>query len=305
MAAIRSATPADTPALKAILEAAEPIDRAGRVDLAGAGQWREPDSWDDVIVAEQDGAIVGYGALLWPTAPDARDAEVVVHPAWRRRGHGRQLVGRLRAMAAASGQTLQGEYASHNPAAAAYVAALGGELIGRWHQMVADPVNDFAPPPLPAGYRLRNAVVGQDEAGFADVFRDSFSDHRFMSTPQVESVRRRWQTPEFDPGRFAFAEYDGQIVGVSALRPAYLYRGGRLAQAGHIGPVGTRSAHRSRGLARAMMVNNLAYIRRQGWPVASLAVDEINHTAQALYRSLGFAVAYDWIWWRLALPQAA
>ncbi|HYF62985.1 MAG TPA: GNAT family N-acetyltransferase, partial [Herpetosiphonaceae bacterium] len=163
MAEIRSASPADVPALAAILEAAEPFDRAGRVDSEGAGQWRDPDSWADVIVAEHAGALVGFGALLWPTAPDARGADVVVHPAWRRRGVGRQLTERLRAMLGAGGQTLQGEYASYAPAAAGLVAALGGELIGRWHQMVADPVPDFAPPPLPEGYRLRHAVVGQDE----------------------------------------------------------------------------------------------------------------------------------------------
>lgn len=303
MAEIHSASAADTPALVSLLEAAEPLDRTGRVDSDGIGQWREPDTWDDVIVARQEGEIVAFGALLWPTGPDARGAEVLVHPAWRRRGIARRLADRLRAMAAAHGQTLQGSYVSHAGGAPALVKALGGEEIGRWHHMVADPLQAFAPPPLPAGYRMRHAVAGQDEAAFADIFRDSFSEHRFMSTPPAENVRRRWQTSAFDPATIAFAEHDGQIVGVSALRPAQVYRGDQLVKAGYIGPVGTRAAHRGRGLARALVVDNLEYMRRQGWPAASLDVDEINHTAQALYRSLGFAIDHDRIWWRLPMLE--
>lgn len=299
MIELRDATSADTPAIKALIEAAEPGDRSAQTDVRGVAQWREPDDWADVVVAEENGAMVGYGSLLWPGSPTSRNVHALVHPRWRRRGVGRQLAAWLQARANAAGQTLVGSYHSDIEAAAAFVAALGGRLMGRWHEMVADPLPNFAAPALRDGYTLRHAVRGHDEAHFAEVFRDSFSEHRFMQTPSVESVGRRWSQPQFDGNRIAFAEHAGAIVGVSAIRSAVTYRGDQLVSAGHIGPVGIRAAHRGRGLARALMIDNLNYAVRAGWQTASLAVDEINHHAQALYRSLGFKHVHDWVWWQL------
>lgn len=299
MIELRDTTLADTPAIKALIEAAEQVDRSAQTDVNGVAQWREPDDWADVVVAEENGVMVGYGCLLWPGSPTSRNSDALVHPGWRRRGIGRQLVAWLQARADAAGQTLVGSYHSDSAAAAAFVATLGGEVLGRWHEMVADPRPSFAAPALREGYTLRHAVRGQDEAHFADVFRDSFSEHRFMQTPSVESIGRRWNQPQFDGNRIAFAEYAGAIVGVSAIRSAVTYRGDQLVSAGHIGPVGVRTAHRGRGLARALMIDNLQYSAHAGWQTASLAVDEINQNAQALYRSLGFKHVHDWVWWQL------
>jgi len=304
MLILRSATPADSAAIRGILEAAEPYDRLARVDSHGVGLWRDPETWSDVVVAEMDHAVVGYGALLWPTGPAARAAEVVVHPAWRRRNIGRQLALRLQGMPGSPAPALQGIYSSHVPAAAAFVAAMGCETLGRWRFMLADPPPSLGAVALPEGYRLRHPVIGRDESAFVDIFSAAFKGHRFMEPPTLHQIRQRWRSPEFDPRSCILADCAGQIIGMSSVRPTSVYRGDRLVKAGYIWVIGTHADHRNRGIARAMLGESVNFMRDQGWEIASLDVDELNRPAQRLYRALGFAPVYDRVWWRLPASAA-
>jgi mycothiol synthase len=303
MSTLRPATPADLEAIHNLFRAAEPIDHTARVRVDGSVDWQPLANWD-IFVVEQAMTVVGFGAILWPTQDNCHAAEVLVHPDFRCQGFGTQLANQMLARCSERGIGLMGEYPGQLVHAPRFMQRLGAVEIGRWHEMVADPLpQTLEARPLPQGYTLRHAVAGQDEAIFADIFRDSFSEHRFMSTPSLENVRERWQNPQFDGNRFALAEYAGEVVGVSAIRAATVYRGKQMVTAGHIGPVGVRAAHRQRGLARALMVDNLQYAARAGWETASLSVDEVNHHAQALYRSLGFARDHDWIWWQIKSHQ--
>ncbi|MBA3468659.1 MAG: GNAT family N-acetyltransferase [Herpetosiphonaceae bacterium] len=299
MPTLRTATPADWTAIQNLIRAAEPVDRAARVALDGSVPWQPMANWE-VFVAEQAASIVGFGALLWPTQDNCHAAELLIHPNFRRQGLGTRLARQLLARADERGIGLLGEYQGMLAGAAPFMQTLGATEVGRWHEMVADPLpRSLEARPLPDGYTIRHAVAGQDEAVFADIFRDSFSEHRFMSTPPVESVRERWSNPQFDGNGYALAEYAGEVVGVSAIRAATLYRGNAMVTAGHIGPVGVRAGHRQRGLARALMIDNLRHAAQVGWETASLSVDEVNLQAQALYRSLGFVRQHDWVWWKI------
>lgn len=296
---IRAATDADWPAIHALIRAAEPVDRAGLVNVDGSVRWQPLASWE-IVVAEDHGVPVGYAGILWPTQDNCHAMTLRIHPAYRGQGFGTRLGHYLVERAQQRGIGLMGEYQSYQPLASSFIRRFGGQEIGRWHEMVADPLpQHVSAPALPEGYRLRHAVAGRDEAAFADVFGDTFREHRFLSPPSVEDVRERWGSPLFDGDRVALAEYAGDVVGVSVIRPVAIYRGDQLVSAGVIGPVGVRTAHRQRGLARALVLDNLRYGRQAGWETASLSVDEINHNAQALYRSLGFVKQYEWVWWQI------
>ncbi len=72
---------------------------------------------------------------------------------------------------------------------------------------------------------------------------------------------------------------------------------------GIVGSVGTLPSERRRGLARWLVAELLPRLRRSGAAVASLYVDGMNPTgAPALYRSLGFEVAFESEVWEAVVP---
>jgi mycothiol synthase len=115
-----------------VAEVLELVDRAGltdgvvplsehvllhlRYDRDGSGAGRD-------FVATVDGKIAGY-AYLDPPEPDV-SGELVVHPAWRRRGIGHGLVRDL--AAAANGHTLQLWAHGDLPAAVSLASRTGFE----------------------------------------------------------------------------------------------------------------------------------------------------------------------------------
>lgn len=297
---IRTVTADDLAAMKDVVRASAPADETPGLGADGSVPLRLSQDLSDMAVAEEDGAIVGFGGLSWPLQDNARSTQVLVRPDRRRRGIGRALAAFCEERAGALGCALSGSYLDTIPGAAAFVAALGARPLGQWWFMVADlgdPRANAAQPALAEGYAIRYARPGEDEELFAELFRDTFAQHRFLLPPPAPMIRESWGQPGFDPAGVAFATYQGAAVGVSAIRSRSEYRGGRLASGGHIGPVGVRGDHRQRGLARALLLDNLAYARRQGWELASLEVDSINENAVALYRSLGFELARRWNWW--------
>lgn len=296
MHTFRTATTDDLSAIEAIICAAEPVDHNGRVNRDGTVRFHAPADLNDLVVATADATPIGFGCILQPLQDGAYDSVVMVHPAWRRRGVGSTLVQQLAELLRTRRATLMSSY-RNTPATAAFVATFHGTHVGTWLHMVADPLPTAALH-LADGYTIRTAVPGQDEATFANLFRDTFSQHRFLLPPSADDVRRFWEVPSFDPRRVAFAEYNGKPVGVSAVREVVVYRGDEMITSGHIGPVGVQQAHRQRGLARALMLHNRDYAAQRGWQTLDLNVDAVNVGAIALYRSLGFEVADEIHWWR-------
>ncbi|HEY1017265.1 MAG TPA: GNAT family N-acetyltransferase [Herpetosiphonaceae bacterium] len=297
---IRTVTNDDLEAMKDVVRTSAPVDGVSVINLDGTVALRLSPDLTDMAVAEEDGAIIGFAGLSWQLRDNARSTQVLVRPDQRRRGIGRALAAYCEQRARALGCALSGSYLDTIPGAAAFAAALGTRPIGQWWFMVAelsDPRASQEQRPLAEGYAIRYARPGEDEELFAELFRDTFAQHRFLLPPPSQMIRENWSQASFDPASVAFATYQDEVVGVSAMRGRAEQRNGAIASCGHIGPVGVRAAHRQRGLARALLLDNLNYARRQGWELASLEVDSINDNAVALYRSLGFELTRRWDWW--------
>jgi mycothiol synthase len=267
------------------------------------------------------GRLVGYAHV--ESADGDTSAELVVHPVYRRRGTGRDLVAAVLAAGAtpppdgaepdgphAAGRTVRVWAHGDHPAAAALALDLGFQR-ARVLWRLRRPLDGQVPEPaLPAGVTLRAFRPGVDDAEWLEVNRRAFADHPEQGRWTAADLRARLAEPWFDPAGFLLAvDATGRIVGFHwtkvhglapagagpvAVAPAGTGAGTVGTGGGHGGPIGEvyvlgvdPGAHGS-GLGRALTVAGLRYLADRGLHRVMLYVDESNAAAMALYTGLGF-----------------
>jgi len=259
-------------------------------ELSEHGFDPEQDSW---AVWEGE-RMVAYGQLrvsMERTSDgDARaDLGGGVHPEWRGRGIGTELLGRMEVRAIA----LAGE---RHPGAPVQLRTQGGQEDSDARPLMAalgyEPVRYFTDMrrPLPGeglaaerGPRIR--PFGPDVSEAARVaHNDAFATH-WGSTPMtherwVDLVEARSFRP--DDSRVLMSD-DGAVL-------AYALCGQWVDRELYITLVGTVQAARGQGLGRAVLLATVADAASSGrYDVVDLGVDSANPTgAGALYESVGF-----------------
>ena len=243
------------------------------------------------LLLRDGGELAGYAHVDVTDAVAGSSAELAVHPGFRRRGLGRQLV--EAAVAASPDGRLRLWAHGEHPAAAALARTLGFERSRVLFQMRR---SLFAPVPAPAfpdGIRLRTFVVGQDEAAWTAVNNRAFADHPDQGGWTERDVKLREAEPWFDPAGFLLAEResDGALLGFHWTK----VHGSSDHDHDHepIGEVyvlGVDPSAQGLGRGPALTLAGLRHLRARGLSQAMLYVDESNPRAVALYRKLGFAI---------------
>jgi mycothiol synthase len=260
----------------------------------------------DLVVAV-DGSVAGYAHLDAPSGEAGEDApggdmsgELVVHPAYRRRGYGSALVSALLAGADGHGVRL---WAHGDLAAAAGLARATGftrvRALWQMRMSLAGAAGEgsaagaagtagaaFPAPVLPAGVTLRTFRPGADEEGWLEVNRRAFAHHPEQGSWTREDLELREAEPWFDPAGFFLAEKDGRLAGFhwTKVHPA----DDGAPPIGEVYVVGVDPARQGSGLGRALTLAGLAYLRDRGLSQVMLYVDESNTPAIRMYTSLGF-----------------
>jgi mycothiol synthase len=271
-----------------------------------------------LTVDAADGPVAGYAHL---DAPDEEaqsgdmSGELVVHPAYRRRGYGSALVAALLAGAHDHGVRLWAH--GDLPAAASLARAAGfirfralwqmrmslagaggteggGGAAGAGDAALPGPVlpGPVLPGPvlpgavLPAGVSLRTFRPGADEESWLEVNRRAFAHHPEQGSWTREDLELRKAEPWFDPAGFFLAEKDGRVVGFhwTKVHPA----DGESPPIGEVYVVGVDPGQQGSGLGRALTLAGLAYLRGRGLGQVMLYADESNTPAIKMYTSLGF-----------------
>ena len=284
------------------------------------------DSW----AVWDDAALVAYGQLRVGSGPQ-EDGSVRcqldggVHPEFRGRGIGRDLLGRMEARAA--------ELSAHrNPGLPFHLRASGGlegssasRLLTRSGYRVVRWFTDMERPlpgpdlpgaaalgPVPAvatGSTVRSsseqsgrgsATAGQGSSGIVVVsptlddeeavrlaHNAAFADHYGFAPHDVD----RWR--DLFRGRPARPEFSTLVKGEDGSVLAYALAQQYSPHELYIALVGTVREARGRGLARVALSRTLDLARRDGrFTVVELSVDSESPTgADRLYTSLGFTVA--------------
>ena len=307
---LRPMTPADGQAVTELFTALEAADRTEeRYSLADVLEELDnpmtgPEDW---VLAELDGQLVATSRLL-PRAAETDSLSVGidggVHPAHRRRGIGRVLVGRMVARArthvAERGEHLRPVVTAAAPSDVPGVPELyaaHGLLPHRWTFVMAA---DLATPPdevpVPAGYTL-STWEGVDHEELRAAHNVAFVGHPGWS-PWSQEMWRQWisESRSFRPalsllvrapdgGIAAYVqanEYDA-VAEQTGRRETYLVK------------VGTLPEHRRRGLADVLLRHSLRLHAQPGCERSGLDVDSENPSgALAVYERVGFSVTRRW-----------
>jgi mycothiol synthase len=200
------------------------------------------------------------------------DAELVVHPSFRRQGHGL-------ALAEALGETRVWAHGDL-PAAAALAATLGWTRVRTLLQMRRPLAQPLPVVRVHAGYKIRT-FLPTDAQAWLNLNKIAFAHHPEQGQWTLEDVRNRMAEPWFDPAGFFLATQGDRLVGFhwTKVHPDGV---------GEVYVVGVDPSIQGVGLGRALTLAGLHYLRNRGLSAVLLYVDEENPPAVRLYESLGF-----------------
>lgn len=282
--------------------AAANAGQSTRETLQSPWRWSSLRAERDLWVAEDRGQIVAYGGLRpWHSAGWLQ-AEVAVHPGWRRRGLGRGLLARLLEVAQARGALHLCAVAPDEPGEEGSFLLQHGfqPFVPRLHMRLQPIVSPVAPPV--AGYGLRLAS-DDDCAALAEVNNAAYDAGERVGRANAAGYRR-------------FIDESGARVWVAEERASGLIAGlcevrqveaalSLPASTGHIGSLAVLPTARRLGLGRWLLARGIDFCQQAGWPSVELNVDRDNAPALRLYEGAGFRPVYAFTVYRRSLLPAA
>ncbi|MBB5776794.1 mycothiol synthase [Nonomuraea jabiensis] len=236
------------------------------------------------LLLEADGTLVGYAHIDPTDEVEGPSAELVIHPAHRRQGHGARL---LRAVTElADGRPRLWAHGDHE-GAGALAAAFGFERVRSLWQMRRSLFAPLEASALPDGVELRTFVPGQDEEAWLKVNAAAFAHHPEQGAWTMDDLLRREQEPWFDPEGFFLAFRGDRLAGFHWTKIHGSSSHGH-EPLGEVYVVGVDPTQQGTGLGRTLTLAGLCHLRSRGLAQAMLYVDEANTAAIRLYESLGF-----------------
>ncbi|NUW45850.1 mycothiol synthase [Nonomuraea rhodomycinica] len=230
-------------------------------------------------------ALAGYAHVDPTDEVEGPSGELVIHPAYRRQGHGRRL---LRAVLDETGGRLRLWAHGDNDGAGALAASLGLQRVRSLWQMRRSLFAPLAPYTLPDGVRLRTFEPGRDEEEWLKVNAAAFAHHPEQGAWTLDDLLRREGEPWFDPAGFFLAVRGERLVGFHWTKIHGSSEHGH-EPLGEVYVVGVDPSQQGTGLGKALTLAGLSHLRSRGLAQAMLYVDGTNTAAIRLYESLGFA----------------
>jgi mycothiol synthase len=294
---LRHPSPAEAPAVQAVLDAAESADtgEARRHENDIATEWRSPrchvdtDWW--VAVADRDA--IAAVAWVWPQTVGEVTADHYVHPDHRGRGLGEALLDRIEARAA--------ELPSHTPEGAprhlvvwcedsdaerhASLARRGFSEVRQYFEMAIDLRGDLAAPSWPSGIVARGFGPGIDDHAVHEADLEAFAEHHLFEARDYDEWRLfHSDSPGADVTLWWLA-WDADALAGFVIP----FEGDHGAT---IDDLAVRKAWRGRGIGRALLLAAFAKLRERGQTMARLMVDAQNVTdAVRVYEAAGMHVS--------------
>lgn len=259
------------------------------------------DPYQDMLIAEIAGELVGYSRCWWWDEPaTGRIYELVgfLVPAWRRKGIGRAMVGwmenHIRDIAAThltdQAKFFQASASQFQEGAALMLERAGYQPIRYFHEMVRPTLDDIPDWPLPDGLEVRPALPEHYRAIWESVDETSQDEWGYMgedyetwpnSMPHVQP--HLWQIA-WDIGSHQVAGH--VLTYIDHAQNETFHR-----KRGYTEGIGVGRAWRRRGLARALIARSLHAQKAEGMSESALNADSQNPSgATRLYESCGFRV---------------
>jgi mycothiol synthase len=282
--------PGDVADVLALLRAASaadgvrPLSEESELRLQHGG----PAGGRDLLV-RTDGLLAGYARF---EAGDEADAELVVAPAFRRRGVATTLLSRLEELAGS--RPLRFWAHGDLPGSAELAVSRGYTRARVLLQMRRDlaGVDPDPRPPLPEGVHVLPFRPGRDDEAWLRVNARAFAHHPEQGSWTAEDLRLREQEPWFDAEGFLLAwrgdrDDGGELLGSHWTK---VHPPGDVGDAavGEVYVLGIDPDAQGMRLGQALTDLGLAHLRGQGLGEVLLYVEEDNEAAVRLYESRGF-----------------
>lgn len=299
--------PEDYPAMVAVVEGSKEVDQVERAttveDIARDYEHLvNCDPYQDMLFAEMDGEVIGYGRVYWYGLSDGTCSYghfAALLPAWR--GQGIRL-----AMLRHNEQRLREIAATHPTGKGQHFECWANKTETHWRALLMDegytPVRygylmvrpdleNIPDAPLPEGLEVR-PTRPEDYWPIWYAAQEAFRDHWGYSDDEwADTNFENWQeshifTPELWQVAWDGVEVAGMVLNFIDEKENAAYNRKR----GYTETVCVRRPWRRRGLARALIARSFAVLKAQGMTEASLGVDAQNpNGALQLYKSLGFS----------------
>jgi len=224
----------------------------------------------------------------------------LVHPDYRRRGIGRQLMQILYRRAEERLAEVDGGnvyfHASARDVEAdrqALFESLDMARVRYFVDMARRIDNGLPPVEQPEGFRLRTFDPARDVEAVWQVDVESFKDHWGFTGFPFDEFKHWVEQPSFRPDLWLVAEEEatGRMAGIclNKIDPEWIANTGR--QEGYVNTLGVLRDYRKMGLGTALLAQSLHVLRGAGMEWAHLGADAANLTgAVRIYERLGFKV---------------
>ena len=241
------------------------------------------DRW--VATRSDDASLVGYGAIF----NDCSDLYIAVHPVWRRRGIGSELLTHLLERAREVGSRAALAYATvQHQAAKQFLSNHSFDPVATYTRMAIPGSQSFPPPSLPPGFVVRS----YDQIQWIDLFTEAVNrsyeglwGHRQVSQEEMAE----WLPHLLPEGIFLLFAPDGAVVGKCQAEISEHLTTLRGASTGLVDAPGIIPPYREANLYVPLLLTTLHWLVPQS--PTTIEMESWGDSADTLaqYRALGFA----------------
>ncbi|HET6857571.1 MAG TPA: GNAT family N-acetyltransferase [Streptomyces sp.] len=290
---VRDFRTADADAYVRVRRAAVPFMVTTAESVLAAVATAHPDKKHRVLVAEEDGELVGTAdaSLAYDSAePGQASVTPHAHPGHRGRGVGSLLLRTAEEHLAAEGARNIYAWAMDTPESRAFAERRGYRPTRPAHFQRLDLANGPLPERmrLPAGVELRTAADFLDDPrpmfdADAEATADEPGDISTVFADYEDWIRHTWNDPLLDHGLSTVVVADGRVAAYTAAQTDGLTRYAS-------GMTGTLRAFRNRGFAKLAKTDSLHRARAAGYTDAFTSNDADNGPMLAINRWFGYEI---------------
>ncbi len=302
----------DIPRILSLYTEVEAADRMGsdtseqalHMQLATPGHDPEKDRW--LVEAPGDpGRVIASAMIRVSPVTHLADANILVHPEWRRHGIGSQLLTRIvdRAHEQETG-ALQVFADVRLPAAAIFLRKHGFAPQGAYTELRLTDATRLPPVIWPFGYTMRPYAEVQDLDTLTQAMNLSYVPlwgHQEVSEAEMAS----WLPGFNQQGLFLVFSEKGRVIGISRTEPSPERTLKNGTPTGYIDAPGVVPQHRRLDLYRALVLTGIYWLRSQGQDIVEMESWGDKLEVLKMYRELGFKDVRQLVCYQLALPAAS
>lgn len=237
------------------------------------------------LVGIEDNQVIGYVHLDLTDEVSGPSAQVVVHPQFRNLGYGKQLLQRALGVA---GNSLRLWSHGENAMARKLAQSVGMKEVRTLLQMRRSLLSAIEPAAFPSGYTISTFNRDLDEGDWLVANQEIFAQHPEQGSWTLRDFDIRTKEEWFNPEGFFILKQKGRIAGFSWTKVHHHSHGHDHMPLGEIYVLGVSPNHRGQGLAKALTLYTLTYLRSLGLLEAMLYVNNEDSAALSLYESCGF-----------------